>query len=215
MTTGLLTLAIVLVAIVVGILITVPPLGPVTVLVIRQALQGDPSGAMKVGLGRVPAEVFYCALATFGIVALLEQVPGARTVIEAIGAVVFLAVGIWLLMQQPKPPAAPTDAPFTASLGYGTGFTISILNPTLILSWSAVVAIGLSMTDLEPTLAQKLLFPIALGVGIVLGYLILIRILKRYGPKLEARFVRLVIRSMGAVFVAMSLWSGLAVLGVV
>jgi threonine/homoserine/homoserine lactone efflux protein len=218
--TGLVTVWIVLFAIVAGIFSAIAPLGPVTVLVIQRALDGDPSGALKVGVGRVPAECFYCALATFGIVALLEQVPGARLAIEAVGTLVFLAVGIWLVVQKPKRPAPGPDEsddagrpPRAKQWGYRAGFLISILNPTLILSWSAGVAIALSMTELVPTQLQKLLFPIALGVGIVLGYLILVGILKRYGAQLEEKFVRWAIRSMGVIFVVLSGWNGFALVG--
>lgn len=209
------TSMIVLWAVVVGFLSAIIPLGPVTVLVIRRALEGDPSGALKVGIGRVPAEVLYCGLATFGMVALLDQLPGARLTIEVIGTLVFLAVGIWLMIQKPKPPAADDDEPRGSQWGYRAGFFISILNPTLILSWSAGVAIGLSMTEIVPTQLQKLVFPLSLGLGIVLGYLILVGILKRYGAKIEQRFVSFAIRFMGLVFVALSVWNGLALLGLV
>ncbi|KIG17222.1 hypothetical protein DB30_03535 [Enhygromyxa salina] len=214
------TASIVLVAIVVGIFSAIAPLGPVTVLVIQRALAGDPGGALKIGIGRVPAELLYCGLATFGIVALLEQVPGARLVIEIVGTLVFLAVGVWLVVQRPEQPTAVADgvdprADHPVDLrgrqwGYWAGFGISILNPTLILSWSAGVAIALSMTELEPTPLHKLLFPLGLGLGIVLGYLILVGILKRYGARLEQKFVRLAIQAMGVVFVVLSVWNGLA-----
>jgi threonine/homoserine/homoserine lactone efflux protein len=214
---GFVTTCIVLSAIVMGIVSSMAPLGPVTVLTIRQALGGDPSGALKVGFGRAPVESFYCGLATFGIVALLEQVPGARLTIEVIGTVVFLAVGIWLVVQQPKQPNPPNPGqdPRGSQWGYWAGFIISILNPTLILSWSAIVAIGLTITEIEPTLLQKILFPISLGVGIVLGCLMLVGLLKRYGMQLEQRFVRAVIRSMGVVFVLLSVWNGLTLVGLV
>ncbi|PRP95202.1 LysE family translocator [Enhygromyxa salina] len=219
---GLVTVWIVLIAIVVGIFSAIAPLGPVTVLVIQRALEGDPVGALKIGVGRVPAEVMYCALATFGIVALLEQVPGARLAIEIVGTLVFLAVGIWLVVQRPKQPAIvdgpedgadPREEPTRRQWGYATGFTISILNPTLILAWSAGVAIALSMAEFEPTQLHKLVFPLALGVGIALGYMILVGVLKRFGARLEQKFVRLAIQSMGVVFVVLSVWNGLALVG--
>src|SRR6188768_1439153 len=92
-----------------GFLSAVLPLGPVTVLVVHRTLAGDPSGALRFGLGRVPAEMIYCALATFGTVALLERFPVVRTGIEVLGIVMLLAVGVWLLVARAAPASASTD----------------------------------------------------------------------------------------------------------
>lgn len=213
------TLFIVLIGLGLGIFSAIVPLGPVTVLVLRRALAGDASGALRLGLGRVPAESFYCALATFGIVALLDRFPGARASVEVLGTVVFLAVGVWLLVQRSAPTAASSEAPTAAELrarrwGDASGFIISMLNPTLLLSWSAMVGVAVSMGGIEPTLLDKIVFPLALGLGIAIGYAILVGFLRRYGERVEHAWVQRAIRAMGAVFVGLSLWNAAAMLGV-
>jgi threonine/homoserine/homoserine lactone efflux protein len=212
------TTVIVLVGLVLGILSAILPLGPVTVLVLRRALAGDSSGALRIGLGRVPAESFYCALATFGIVALLDRFPGARASVEVLGMLMFLAVGVWLLVQQSTPPTTSTQAPTAAEArarrwGNWSGFIISMLNPTLLLSWSAIVAIAVSMGGIEPTLFEKIAFPIALGLGIAIGYAILVEFLRRYGERVEHAWVHRTIQAMGLVFVGLSLWDAGVLLG--
>jgi threonine/homoserine/homoserine lactone efflux protein len=203
-----------------GIFSAIAPLGPVTVLVLRRAMAGDSSGALRLGLGRVPAESFYCALATFGIVALLDRFPAARTSMELLGTLVFFAVGLWLIVQRPTQPAMmdgqrpPSKAEARARRwGDWSGFIISMLNPTLLLSWSAMVAIGVSMTDFEPTLLDKITFPLALGLGIALGYVILVEFLRRHGARVEHAWVHRSIQAMGLVFVALAVWSGAAIGG--
>lgn len=210
---------IILLGLALGIFSAIVPLGPVTVLVLRRALAGDSSGALRLGMGRVPAESFYCALATFGIVALLDRFPGARASVEVLGTLVFLAVGVWLLVQRGAPSTASTEAPTAAELrarrwGDWSGFIISMLNPTLLLSWSAMVAIAVSMGGLEPTLLDKIAFPLALGLGIATGYVILVEFLRRYGERVEHAWVHRAIQAMGAVFVGLSLWNGGVLLGV-
>ncbi|PRQ01052.1 LysE type translocator [Enhygromyxa salina] len=212
------TVLIVLGAIVLGIFSAIAPLGPVTVLVIQRAMNGDARGALRIGLGRVPAEVLYSALATFGITALLEQFPGARLAIEIVGMVVFFAVGVWLVVQDPNRPAdaaAPDEEPPRRRWGDWSGLIISMLNPTLVLSWSAVVAIAVTMIGVEPSLTQKIVFPLGLGLGIALGYVILVEVLRRHGARIEDRFVRGTIRVMGVVFILAPLWNGLRLLGLV
>lgn len=212
------TIGIVLIGVVLGIVTAILPLGPVTVLALRRALSGDSSGALKVGLGRVPAEVFYCALATFGVVALLDRFPAVRASIELFGTLVFLAVGVWLLVQK-APPAvsASTDGPTAAELrarrwGDASGFIISILNPTFLFSWSAIVAITVSMAELEPTLLDKIAFPLSLGLGIAIGYVILVELLRRHGGRVEHAWVQRAIQAMGGLFVALALWNGFVLL---
>jgi threonine/homoserine/homoserine lactone efflux protein len=213
------TTLIVLIGLALGIFSAIVPLGPVTVLVLRRALAGDSSGALRLGLGRVPAETFYCALATFGIVALLDRFPGARASVEVLGTVVFLAVGVWLLVQRSTPaPASSGETPTAAEArarrwGDWSGFIISMLNPTLLLSWSAMVGVAVSMGGIEPTLLDKIGFPLALGLGIALGYVILVQVLRRYGERVEHAWVHRAIQAMGAVFVGLSLWTGGVLLG--
>jgi threonine/homoserine/homoserine lactone efflux protein len=212
------TTFIILVGLALGIFSAIVPLGPVTVLVLRRALAGDAPGALRLGLGRAPVEAFYCGLATFGIVALLDRFPGARASVELLGTVVFLAVGVWLLMQRSTPTPTSTEAPTAAELrarrwGDWSGFIISMLNPTLLLSWSAIVGVAVSMGGIEPTLLDKLAFPLALGLGIVIGYAILVAVLRRYGERVEHAWVQRAIQAMGGVFVGLSLWNGAALLG--
>lgn len=213
------TSLIILSGVALGIFSAIMPLGPVTVLVLRRALAGDSSGALRIGMGRVPAESLYCALATFGIVALLDRFPAARTSVEVLGTLVFLAVGVWLLVQRATPTPSSTETPSVAETrarrwGDWSGFIISMLNPTLLLSWSAIVGIAVSMGGLEPTLLDKIAFPIALGVGIAIGYVILVEFLRRFGERVEHAWVHRTIQAMGAVFVGLAIWNGGVLLGV-
>lgn len=213
------TAVIILSGVALGIFSAIMPLGPVTVLVLRRALAGDSSGALRIGMGRVPAESFYCALATFGIVALLDRFPAARASVEVLGTLVFLAVGVWLLVQRATPAPSSTETPTAAEArarrwGDWSGFIISMLNPTLLLSWSAIVGIAVSMGGMEPTLLDKIAFPIALGLGIAIGYVILVEFLRRYGERVEHAWVHRTIQAMGAVFVGLAMWNGGVLLGV-
>jgi threonine/homoserine/homoserine lactone efflux protein len=214
------TATIVLLGLGLGIFSAVMPLGPVTVLVLRRAMAGDSSGALRLGLGRVPAETFYCALATFGVVALLDRFPAARASVEVLGMLMFLAVGLYLVVQRPTQPvvvdATRPESPAEARArrwGDWSGFIISMLNPTLLLSWSAMVAITVSMAGYEPTLSDKIMFPLALGVGIALGYMILVEFLRRHGARVEHAWVHRAIQAMGLMFVVLALWSGASIAG--
>lgn len=202
------TIGVVAVGSVLGFLSAVLPMGPVTVLVVHRTLAGDPSGALRFGLGRVPAEMIYCALATFGTVALLERFPAVRTGIEVLAIVMFLAVGGWLLLARTGPAPASTDAatPRRNKWGFTAGFIVGALNPQYLFSWSAIVAIAVSVAGLQPSMLDRVIFPFAAAFGVTLGYVLLVRFLQRRSGQLEGPGVRRVLRGLGVLLIALAAW---------
>jgi threonine/homoserine/homoserine lactone efflux protein len=194
---------------VLGFLSAVLPLGPVTVLVVHRTLAGDPSGALRFGLGRVPAEMVYCALATFGTVALLERFPVVRTGIEMLAIVMFLAVGAWLLIARASPAASSTDtaaAPQRNRWGFTAGFIVGALNPQYLFSWSAIVAIAVSVAGLQPSMLDRIIFPFAAAFGVTAGYVLLVRFLQRRTERMAGPGVRRLLRVLGVLLIALALW---------
>lgn len=211
------TVAVVAGGSVLGFLSAVLPLGPVTVLVVHRTLAGDPSGALRFGLGRVPAEMIYCALATFGTVALLERFPVVRTGIEVLGIVMFLAVGVWLLAARATPTPPSTDAAAVAPRrnrwGFTAGFVVGALNPQYLFSWSAIVAIAVSVAGLEPTMLDRVVFPFAAAVGVTLGYVLLVQFLQRRSGRMDGPGLRRLLRMLGVLLVAFAMWHVVRLIG--
>ena len=205
------TIGLLALAVAVGAAAAMMPLGPVTVLVLRRALGRDYGGAFKLGLGRVVAESCYCALAVWGVAALFQRFPSIRLGFEGLGSVLFLGLGIWLLVQTPPTaegedtvdPDDPREAR-RRRWGNWSGLIIAGLNPTLILTWSAGIAITLTTFAIEPTTAAKVGFPLALACGLTLGYLILIGSVRRLDGKIGDNLIRWVLRSLGSLFVIMA-----------
>jgi len=193
-----------------GFLSAVLPLGPVTVLVVHRTLAGDPAGALRFGLGRVPAEMIYCALATFGTVALLERFPVVRTGIEVLAIVMFLAVGAWLLVARAGPAPVNDDAAESAprrnKWGFTAGFIVGALNPQYLFSWSAIVAIAVSVAGLRPSMLDRVIFPFSAAFGVTLGYVLLVRFLQRRRGQMEGPAARRVLRSLGVLLIALAAW---------
>lgn len=202
----MLVLAVIALGLVLGILSSLAPLGPVTVLVLRRALMKDYRGAMAIGLGRILPEVAYSAFATFGMAALLEEVPTVKTVMEALGAFILILVGIAFAIARHEKDDG--TEPKSSGSGFGAGFMLSALNPTLIVSWSAIVAVTISLSGVEPTLTHKVLFPLCIGAGIALGYLALVWTVRRWGHRLEERAVAILLRTIGVVLIALGIYHG-------
>lgn len=201
-----------------GFLSAVLPLGPVTLLVVHRTLAGDPAGALRFGLGRVPAELVYCTLATFGTVALLDRFPAVRTGIEVLAIVLFLAVGGWLVVARaaptPKEPDEVTVESRRNRWGFAAGFVVGLLNPQYLFSWSAIVAIAVSVAGLRPSLLDRVLFPASAAIGVTLGYLLLVRLLRRHSARLQRPGVWRLLRGFGAVLIGLALWKTFQLMGV-
>ncbi|MFI5508055.1 LysE family translocator [Mycobacterium sp. NPDC051804] len=202
------TIAVVAIGSFLGFLSAVLPMGPVTVLVVHRTLAGDPSGALRFGLGRVPAEMIYCALATFGTVALLERFPAVRTGIEVLAIVMFLAVGGWLLVARTGPPPSSADAaaPRRNKWGFTAGFIVGALNPQYLFSWSAIVAIAVSVAGVQPSMLDRVIFPFAAALGVTLGYVLLVRFIDRRKGQMEGPAVRRVLQGLGVLLIALAAW---------
>ncbi len=199
-----------------GFLSAVMPLGPVTVLVVHRTLAGDPSGALRFGLGRVPAELVYCTMATFGTVALLDRFPAVRTGVQLLGVMLFLAVGLWLLAVGAAPVPASTDGatperwsvgPRRNRWGFAAGFVVGVLNPQYLLSWSAIIAVAVSVAGLQPSMLDRVVFPGAAAAGVTIGYVLLVPFLRRHSTRMEGPGVQRVLRMLGAALVALGLWN--------
>lgn len=204
------TVAVIVAGLVIGVLSSVAPLGPVTLMVLRRALRGDLRGAFQVGLGRVLPEMMYAGLATFGVAVLLEEVPRVRMAIELSGALVLVVVGALFVGVDHKAKDEGGDDGAQARSAFGAGFLVSALNPTLLVSWSLIVGLILGVAELTPTVAQKLLFPLSLGAGIALGYVVLVWTVARWGANLEERAVEIVLRTIGGVLIALGIWHALS-----
>lgn len=198
------TVAILIVGLILGIVSAALPLGPVTLLVLRRGMNQDWDGALRVGLGRVLPETIYCGLATFGAAITLRSFPNTKLWVQAIGALLLLVLGLYFLLAKFQDDREVTTP---SRWGNWSGLIISALNPSLVLSWSAIAAIAIATTSIHPTNGQKLTFATGVGAGIALGYVILITTMRQWGEALNASVIRTTIRVVGAGFIAASIWN--------
>jgi threonine/homoserine/homoserine lactone efflux protein len=87
------------------------------------------------------------------------------------------------------------------------GFTVSALNPTLLVTWSAAVAFLYSKgLDGQSPLAA-LPFGACAAAGVALWIVSLVALLERYGGRLPRGAMTLVVRVMGLGLVGLGAWS--------
>ena len=121
-----------------GFLVSVPPTGPVALLIVRRALQGLYRPGFWLGVGTSVADLPYIALGALGYGAILEADRGTRG-----GAQRRRDRGPGgrrdQLVRTPIAEAGPAETRRWGELV--TGFVLGIANPTRLLTWTLVASL--------------------------------------------------------------------------
>jgi threonine/homoserine/homoserine lactone efflux protein len=147
---------------------SMPVGGPVSLFVFKRGAAGRYREAIVLAAGAALAEAGYCGAALGGYDLVLDRWPALRPILVAIGAVVMIALGIHFLITRHFVPdgAAPPAARSWYRDG-ALGFTMVILNPSVLVSWLAALA-ALHAVGLDPGDGRsRVLFAGGVAVGIV------------------------------------------------
>ena len=197
-------IAICVVALVFGFVGSMPLAGPIAIMAMARASRGKYGEAMRIGLGAAVAEGLYAGVAFWGFTTFLASHAFVVPVSRAVTAIVLAAVGARFVFWK------PTDETDTRENKAGTallGFSVSAINPTLFLTWSAAVAALYSRGLKETSPAYAIPFGACAAAGIGAWFITQAALFRRYGEKLPRAAMTWIIRVMGLALVAFALWS--------
>lgn len=183
-----------------------PMSGPVAVLIMTRALKRERRAALLLAVGGAVVEAAYA----FGIAAFLPHLVGkTRAVVLGslgLGSLIVLALGTLLLV---RPAAASIAADTSPRRGVWRGALSTLLNPTLIATWTVAVSTLYANDWLAPRLTSALAFALGVGLGSLAWFAVAVTVIatwhRRVTPALQAR----VLRGMGALLVVSGLFLGL------
>jgi threonine/homoserine/homoserine lactone efflux protein len=182
---------------------SVPLAGPIAVMVVSRAADGKSGEALRIGLGASVAEGLYAAIAFWGFSTLLSGSALVVPLSRGAAALVLVGVGIRFAFWHPaERDDKRRDDAGTALLG----FTVSALNPTLLVTWSASVAFLHGYVD-QPRNFYAIPFGLCAAAGVASWFLLLVRIMKRYADHVRRHVLALVVRALGIALVALGVWS--------
>lgn len=144
-------------------LIMAAPIGPVNIICIRRALTKGPMNGFVVGLGATMADGLYGTLAAFGLAGLTQALTELNSVVEVVGGIGLLVIGIKLWFSHPHAADIADTYQDRIKAAIGT-FLLTLTNPLTVLGFVALfVSLGLGEMGNNYTNA------VLISVGIVLG----------------------------------------------
>jgi threonine/homoserine/homoserine lactone efflux protein len=189
---------------------SMPIAGPVAVLVLERGLIRRGREGLGVAIGAAAAESVYAFLAYWGLGSVLHGSPTLLRASRLVGAGVMITLGIYLATRKSAPPATETDAAPEGRKrrGFLLGLSVTFLNPTIIVSWTMVTATVHSTGWVSPGPVSAVVFALGVGVGIVVWFATLLRLIDRFQSGLRPKTVDRVLNVTGWLVVAIGLTLG-------
>jgi threonine/homoserine/homoserine lactone efflux protein len=194
-----------LIALAFGFFGSMPLAGPISVMVVSRAARRRFDEAWHVALGAAAAEAFYAGFAFWGYTTLFARHPLLAPVSQAVSAVVLLVVGAGFAVWSPKDKSDVRENRAGTVL---LGLTVSALNPTLLVTWTAAVAFVYSKGLRGIPSFAAVPFGACAGAGVAAWNFVLVRLLRKYEGKAPRAVVTWAVRLLGFVLVGLGLWSG-------
>lgn len=115
------------------------PVGPIGVLCIRRTLSHGKLAGFLSGMGAATADMFYGAIAAFGLTVITDLLVENTFWLRIIGGCFLLYLGIKTFLEKPAGHAAQANQ--SGYFGaYLSTFFLTITNPITILSFAAIFA---------------------------------------------------------------------------
>jgi threonine/homoserine/homoserine lactone efflux protein len=185
---------------------SIPIAGPAAVLVVERALGGHGRAAFGVGAGSAVAEAGYALLAFLGMTAAISRFPWLLPVSRVVGALILVGLGLYFALARRRHPSEK-ESPVgkRARDGLWLGVVVTAINPTLLVTWSAVVTVLHSTGFLRVNPLDA--FPFALGVAVGVGgwFALAIAIIEKLRARVRDETMDKVVRVLGWILLACGL----------
>ncbi len=193
---------------------SMPIAGPVAAVVLTKGLDNQPRAGLFIAIGAAVAESLYAGLAFLGLTAMLERYPLLLPVSRLFGCLILAGLGAYFLVRRARTGDAPTDPGTkphaTTALGSALlGLSITAVNPTLIVTWTAAVSAAHSTGLLRVHGLDALPFAGGVLAGIISWFALFLSLLVRFQKKLRRESVDRVIKGMGVILLVAGVGLGI------
>lgn len=208
-------LAAFLIALVLSFFGSMPIAGPIAVVVLSKGLDNKPRSGLFVAIGAAIAESAYAAVAFLGLTAALERYPLLLPISRIFGCLILVGLGVYFIVRKAKQAEEKREAkkeedktPTTAFNSAFLGLSVTALNPTLIVTWTAAVSAAQSTGLMRVNELDALPFGAGVLCGIIGWFATLLSLLTRFRKHIRPDSLHSVIRGIGFVLVLMGIGFG-------
>jgi len=179
------------------------PVGPIGVLCIRRTLaEGRLTGFLS-GMGAASADMFYGAVAAFGLTAVQDLLLGRSDWLRLVGGIFLLYLGVKTFFSKPAEGAVQSTRGGLFG-AYLSTFFLTITNPLTILSFMAIFA-GLSFGETDGNYATAAFMVLGVFLGSAAWWLTLSTGVSLLRDRFTPSHLIWVNRLAGAIIVAFGL----------
>ncbi len=184
---------------------SMPVAGPISILVFESGLDARSRDGLSLALGAAIAESIYAGMAFLGLTAALENFPLLVPVSRVLGALILVALGTYFVLLRPPTRTVEKSEPAHEGSRFIFGFTLTLLNPTLIATWSAATTVLHSSGLVRVREVDAFPFAVGVGLGILGWFATLINLLGRFRSRFSPRTLDRMIRVAGGLLLVTGL----------
>ncbi len=176
-----------LTGIVIGLAVTAP-LGPVNILVIRNAIRHGFGVALLVGLGAVAADVVYAAIAAYGVSWISNLIADYARLLLVVGGVLLVIMGVWLARSHVHLSAIDGEEAPRAGQVLGkmlTAFGLTLTNPGELFGFIAIFGTMNAVLRLHEDAARPPTVVAGVAIGGILWWLFLSFVVSRFRTRIS------------------------------
>ena len=168
---------------VVGFAIAVP-VGPVGLICIQRTLSRGRTSGLVSGFGAAIADVFLASVGAFSITVVFSFITEHRSVLEIIGGLILLFLGIFSLLSKPKEKSLKEEETvLSATEEFFSAFALTITNPLSALSF--FVAFGAISSKVGDGWTAAAAFVAGVFIGSCLWWVLLTYVADRIAHKMN------------------------------
>ena len=191
-----------------GFIGSMPVAGPTSLLVFHRGMLARYRDGWVIGLGGGLVEGVYCAIAVHAFSILRDNLTFLAPLTKIASLLLLFALGLYFIFaRQENAEKTAVAEPSPANWGgqFFVGVSVAALNPTLILTWSASVALLYSITNITLHSYNSVVFAASVVLGIVAWFSLLLALLRRFRSHFPSSLLHKVMRIIGVLLVVVSI----------
>jgi threonine/homoserine/homoserine lactone efflux protein len=157
---------------------SIPPTGPIALIVLKRGLNRQNHSALSLATGAAVAEAGYALLAYLGINFALSRYPIQTFILRIIAGIILIGFAIICYIDGCKTQLKPADREYRGA-NFLLGLSIAGLNPTFLVTWTGAVTAARGaglISDIHAAPA----FALGVIAGPILWFWILLKLLTQH-----------------------------------